>query len=171
MKTILTKFLALALTTTALSGCGTYRDPLAMMADPSKNAIPQDMSLPVNQSFSFTGYVKNTHEAFTFYSSGWYGVQVVAPISGTIVENGNYSVTIRHNQNLSVKVVGVLSQFRPGEYLGNGNLLGTTLPNVAGSIEFYVYVNGSSVCPLTFFSTTARQQILNVALGTNPCSG
>lgn len=171
MKTVFTKFLAFALITTALSGCGTYRDPLAMMADPSKNAIPQNMSLPVNQSFSFTGYVKNTHEAFTFYNNGWYGVQVVAPISGTIVENANYSVTIRHNQNLSVKIVGVLSQFRPGEYLANGNILGTTLPNVAGSIEFYVYVNGSAVCPLTFFTTTARQQILNVAGLTNPCTG
>ncbi len=171
MKTILSKLLVLALTTTALSGCGTFRDPLAMMADPSKNAIPENMSLPVNQSFSFTGYVKNTHEAFTFYNNSWFGVQVVAPITGTIVENTNYSVTIRHNQNLSVKVTGVLSQFRPGEYLANGNYLGTTLPNVAGSIEFFVYMNGSAVCPLTFFSTTARQQILNVALGTNPCSG
>lgn len=171
MKSIMTKFLVLVLTASALSACGTYRDPLAMMADPSKNAIPQNMSLPVNQSFSFTGYVKGSHEAFTFYNSGWFGVQVVAPISGTIIENINNSITIRHNQNLSVKVSGVWSQFRPGEYLANGNILGTTLPNVAGSIEFYVYVNGVAVCPLTFFTTTARQQILNVAMGTNPCSG
>ncbi len=171
MKSFMTKFLVLALTTTALSGCGTYRDPLAMMADPSRNAIPQDMSLPVNQAFSFTGYVKGSHEAFTFFSNGWFGVQVYAPIAGTIVENANYSVTIRHNQNLSVKITGVLSQFRPGEYLANGNILGTTLPNVAGSIEFFVYVNGSAVCPLTFFTTTARQQILNVAGLTNPCTG
>ncbi len=69
MKSFMTKFLVLALTTTALSGCGTYRDPLAMMADPSRNAIPQDMSLPVNQAFSFTGYVKGSHEAFTFFTT------------------------------------------------------------------------------------------------------
>jgi hypothetical protein len=165
----LSVFWICAASTVLLASCGMNKDPAALLQDSQDGAVVKTMSLPLSSSvaFTYTGAFAEGSQEFIRFSGAIQGVAVINPISGVIVENTGTSVTVRHNQAISVKVSGVTSTFRAGEYLNTGDGLGVV--NATAIIDFTVYNNGSAICPLSLLDKTNRTLLLTKTSNASPC--
>ncbi len=146
-------------------GCGQGNEPIASLGDASQSLGP-GLQLPMSSS----GYSYFSTLIPYSSSSPYWGlrgtftgtaVPIVAPASGLVLfaDTASQTVTILHNPYIESKLVGVVpSGITAGTYVLAGAQVGT-VSNSAQYVEFFVIVNGSSVCPLSYLTSSARQQL------------
>lgn len=169
----------IALATVCSSGCGQGTDPWSNMGDPGM-AIGPGLRLPLNgQVFAFTPY-SSSNPQWGLQGNGIFvggTTQVFAPGSGyvMIADSGGQTVTIVHNAHIQTKVVGVLpTGLAVGSFVAAGAQIGT-IPNALtnNTLNFSVIVDGASVCPLSYLTAAARQQVVAnlyaTSFNSSPC--
>lgn len=162
----------------ALVGCGATNAPLNVLKTDDEG-LPE-LGVPVsvlNTSGVFFGSgtdLKPT-SGFIFvvntaYSGMFNSIVPVAPADGVITELNGTTLTIQHSSRLASKITNVGGLVRVGDYVVRGQQIsqqqfatygGTGLPGFVYS----VLLDGRVVCPWSYFSTDARNQILNIANG------
>jgi hypothetical protein len=145
----------------ALASCGTGKDPVSLIKDPSNGTVPS-MLLPIASATVSGAFIAASAPYFTLTTS--VGAALRAPLAGMIVENASNAVTLRHNAHISVRINGVTSTFRQGEYLNAGDALGTT-PSI--NFTFQVLIDGAAACPYSYLDADGRNAV-NLGLN-DPC--
>ena len=164
--TILSLVLGMSLIIGA-SGCGNAAgtvDPLSLFSDSS---LPQlDSITPQSYTFNaLTSGFSSANPYWVFTSSGTTGTYL-APAKGIVTSTGVTTlngtsatyVTIAHSGRLATRIYGMNNLLvRPGDSVVSGQIIGTFV--ISGSVGFQVLLDGSPVCPLSFMSTTFRQNL------------
>lgn len=157
-----------------LYSCGAPNAPLSVLR-PDESDVTE-LSLPVSTvgaGFAFgseTDLMPSNHFVFRLPVSFTSAVPL-APADGTVVEQSGTTVTLTHNARLSTRISNVSGlTIRLGDFVRRGTQIsaqqftqfgGTGVPG----FKFEVLLDGRPICPWSFFSTNARQQLLNLASG------
>jgi hypothetical protein len=92
-------------------------------------------------------------------------LQVKAPAAGVIsaIDTGQGSITILHNSRMSTRIRGITPTLQVGTYVPQGQVIGiviqTSFQSYGNGVPFAVLLDNNIVCPLSFLSADARQQI------------
>jgi len=166
---------------TGMIGCGSGREPMSILGDPSQSlggspgAAGPGLALPINPTANLYG----SGSAFSPYtaSNPFIGLQsqnylsttsINAPGAGVVIDITNQSVSIYHNAHVISKVTGITTNIQVGAYVTQGQSVGFALPSTtffqtAGqypTLKFYVYADGMPVCPLTYLNAAGRAQLV-----------
>lgn len=155
--------------TTFLGGCGQGTDPLTVLNSVDPNVIGQGslafpLAAPTGTGY-FTVQLGSGNEWILVGLSYTNGMTVRAPASGvvTALDASAGSITILHNARLSTRISGITpSSVTVGTYVLQGATIGIVIQSLFtsnGGVPFAVLLDNGIVCPLSFLSSTARQQI------------
>ncbi len=165
MKNTLTKIFGLSLLAFQLSGCGANTDNLDIL---------NSTSLPTITAFTSSGAYNSgvqftTSTPYWIFNVGSYG-NYLAPAKGIIGEIGTSTVipgssfvTIIHSGRVATRVHGIqILNVRSGDAVTALATVGTFI--TTSQIAFQVFLDGTSVCPLSFVSSSLRTNLF-----TSPC--
>jgi hypothetical protein len=159
---------------TFLSACGQGVDPLFGLngVDPllvGQGTLIFPLESPYGQSY-FTILLGSGNE-WTL-GPAIIGTQVKAPAAGYIVglDQSQQSITVMHNSRLSTRIRGVTATgVTLGSFVGQNQLVGTLATLQSSGIPFAVILDNAIVCPLSFLTAAARQQILSTTTFAQLC--
>ncbi len=147
------------------AGCG-GNDPFSVFNnDPDK--VPQ-MSLPMaTASLNTMNADTVVTEGLQFVPSAT--VAAIAPVEGLVVgvdlSSSAYALSVRFNSHYTVRISNLVStNRRVGDYVTVGADIGTTTASSAVIVK--LYYNGSLLCPISYFDSTALG-VINTKLGTS----
>lgn len=148
-----------------LSACGQGIDPLTGLSSVDPLSVGQSSLafplLPVGSSF-FTVQFNSGNEWILV--GGYIGTQAKAAAAGVVVSVDTTQVTILHNSRLSTRIGGITpSGITLGSYVVQGQVVGVVASLTSSGVPFAVLVDNVTVCPLSFMTSTARQQIITGA--------
>ena len=165
MKNRLTKILGFTLVAATMMSCGANTDNLDIL---NSTYLPTITTFTTSGAYT-SGAQYTTSTPYWIFNTSSYG-NYIAPARGIIGEIGSSSiipgtsfVTIIHSGRVATRVHGVqILSVRSGDAVVASSTVGTFVTST--QIAFQVFLDGSSVCPLSFVSSTLRS-----GLFANPC--
>jgi hypothetical protein len=153
--------MALSVCTSTLMGCGQGTEPMVLAGDASQTLI-STLILPISTTLSGFTPFSSTHDGFDL--SGTFTGTVIpvrAPATGLVVaaDTTAQTITILHNVHVYTRMKYVTSSVQVGNFVLAGQQIGT-VANLSNVLNFSVLVDNVSVCPMTYLSQAARQQMV-----------
>lgn len=154
------------------TGCGANTDNIDIL---DSSTIPE-LSNFVASGTNITGQLSaafssaQPYWSFNNLSAG-YGGSYLSPAKGIVGEIGTSTipgssgsfVTIIHSGRLATRLYGISSlSVRSGDVVVAGGLVGVFFGT--GTQGFQVFLDGTSVCPLSFISSAFRQSFTSFAV-------
>ncbi len=150
-------------------GCGSQNqvDPLSL-GETSLTDMLYNFSLNVTGGFAGSVGYSASHPYWSIPTNSF--TTFVSPAAGIVVESGlgsrGYFVKIQHTGRLATRIEGIgLPTLRIGDSVARGQTIGN-LVGFSGYdfVDFYVFLDGVSVCPMSFVHSSFRSTIFTGSL-------
>ena len=160
------KYVIFAVALGIMSACGSSgTDPLSLMDAP----FPPLNSIMTGVTFPVLTTPYTAANPFWTFASGFGSFSYVAPANGIVSEAGANYVVILHSGRLATKITGLgIVSVRSGDTVFASQVVGS-FANMP--VQFSVFVDGVSVCPMSYMSASFRQFFISGGFAGNPCPG
>lgn len=134
------------------TSCGQLNAPLGVLGD--SDSVPE-LGLPFTSSFYTFGTTNlSSSSAFVIGLSG--ATVPIAPAAGIVVSYDGTTMMIQHSNRLTSRLTNIPQPIiRVGDYVSTGQQLSSLNFSVT-TFSYSVLLDGKTVCPWSFFSTSAR---------------